>query len=59
MKSNHKPMQIRKEDHAWLKDQSERTGVPMNIQISQMIKKKKAELKNEDKDAPTLPILSD
>ena len=50
MTSNHKPMQIRSDDHAWLKAQNELTGVPMNIQISQMIIKRKAELENETKE---------
>jgi len=50
MTPNHKPMQIRSDDHAWLKAQNELTGVPMNIQISQMIIKRKAELENETKE---------
>jgi len=54
-----KPVQLREDDHKWLNEQRDLTGVPMSTQIHFLIEEKKRIIESEKaKDSPLLQAIS-
>ncbi len=53
-----KPVQLREDDHKWLNEQRDLTGVPMSTQIHFLIEQKKRIIESEkQKEITVLPTI--
>lgn len=49
-----KPVQLREDDHKWLNEQRDLTGVPMSTQIHFLIEERKRIIENEKAKDPSV-----